>query len=195
MGSRANAFFESASRNPGDLKTEAAALAKDITPWLDKAIVKSDARALAVRLDVLTTPRLAIDRLDARVGGLLSVRPMSGSAWMLLAEGRLLSGAPLDDILSAYNMAILTARREAQVMKARVDFGFRIWEFLPESMRNTVASDFVLLMRIYRPDEAARLRTVVSLKHPEVRADMRARVAGRVAGDRRWLSRYGFEIQ
>jgi hypothetical protein len=127
--------FASAARGTGDRGDN------PIDAWFDTAPVAAMALDTALDemadADGLTAVKRRVDLLTE----LLSHRPLSSMAWLSLADGRLLSGAPYKDVLAALKMSSLTGPNEARIMWRRGMFSLQQWESLPAEFQQQAARD------------------------------------------------------
>jgi hypothetical protein len=165
--------------------------ARSLAGWSDINGLRYEALASRVALKSVSGPPVEFEGVKPDVVALLSARPMAGNFWMFLADGELLSGEPVEHVLSVFEMAVLTTPREGVNMSRRVDFAIRIWEFLPVAVRERVASDFNAVRPLLTARELQRLKTIVTAKQDGVRADLRTRLAQRAGVDAAWFSQIG----
>lgn len=191
LSARADDFSASRKPNQEPDGTEFAAMERGLAGWSDIAGVRYEAIARAVALKSVSGPPVEFEGVKPDVVTLLSSRPMAGNFWMFLADGELLSGEPIERVLSIFQMAVMTAPREGVNMSRRVDFGIRIWEFLAPDLRERVAYDFNAVRPLLNAREWQRLRAIVATKQDDVRDDLRAHLAQRARIGTSWFSLIG----
>lgn len=76
----------------------------------------------------------------------LSIRPLSSSAWLSLAEDRLSTGQPMDKVRSSLFMSALTGPHEGEVMLNRATFGLTIWPLLSPDLQRRIANDMAEML-------------------------------------------------
>jgi len=107
---------------------------------------------------------------------LLSRRPLSSVAWLSLADGWLLSGAPYKDVLAALKMSSLTGPNEARVMWRRGMFSLQQWESLPAEFQQQAARDLAGPIGAGFLDDAnvRQIKSVLGRKPVETQAQIAA---------------------
>jgi hypothetical protein len=179
-----------------DVLDDASIRAKDygtaaFVPWREIMGVRSEALVEIISLKATPGAPMLLDRVNADLGALLSIRPMVGHYWMLFAEARLMGGAGFPQALSALGMAELTAPKEAEVMLERVKFGLVFWEILPPGSRTRCTSNLVTIRPILDGGEIGSIKNILGSKNEEVRAEIRSRLRDQSGADASWLVQLG----
>jgi hypothetical protein len=132
-------------------------------------------------------PRARAQRLS-QFANVLAVRPTAGALWIAYAEEAYWLGDRADAI-KAFDMSVLTARREAACMFARILFVLRAWPDIPRDRRDAVLALLAELRRRLSEREIAMMAAIVKEQPRTVRdeiADVFARLPG---GDQHLLAR------
>ncbi len=162
---------DGAARHP---EPEWNAAKRELQRWIEIPGIRWLARSDTLALKAST--RRGLFDSEPEVVSMLSVRPMSGKDWVLLARIRLLNGIAVNRIVSAFDMAILVAPHEPAIMPERLDLGLRIWESLSPRARERIAMDFALVGPPHPAPDTERIRSILSSKSESVQADIRERV-------------------
>jgi len=165
--------------------------ANALIPWTKVAGVRAEALAEIISLKAAPSSRIPFDRMKPNVATLLTMRPMMGRYWMLFAEAQLVGGGQVSQALSAFEMAELTAPREAQVMLERIKFGLLFWELLPAGSRARSISNLVEIRPRLYPPEIAMIKTILDVKTEGVRADIRMLLEQKAGTDPTWFGQFG----
>ena len=149
---------------------------RTIDAWFDTTPVA--AMALDTALDD-TADSGGLTSVKRRIGlltQLLSRRPLSSVAWLSLADGWLLSGAPYKDVLAALKMSSLTGPNEARVMWRRGMFSLQQWESLPAEFQQQAARDLAGPIGAGFLDDAnvRQIKSVLGRKPVETQAQIAA---------------------
>jgi hypothetical protein len=189
-GAKFCAFAELNPRGDASIRTEDYGTAA-LVPWREIMGVRSEALVAIISLKAMPGAPMLLDRVNADLAVLLSIRPMLGHYWMLFAEARLVGGAAFPQALSALGMAELTAPREAEVMLERVKFGLVFWEILPPGSRTRCTSNLVAIHPILDVGEIGSIKNILGSKNDEVRAEIRSRLRSLSGPDASWLVQLG----
>jgi hypothetical protein len=115
----------------------------------------------------------AAKRAD-QLAALLSVRPLSSRNWLSLAEMRLVTGQPKEEVVTALEMSWVTGPNEGTLMWQRGVFGVLIWDLLsPEEHKLTIEQ--IVRAMIGTPienSELVRAKGVLSQKSAEAQAEI-----------------------
>jgi len=128
-------------------------------------------------VNIIGTGRVAAAQQRAEaLSRLLAVRPLAPSAWLSLAEARLVIGAPYKDVLGALKMSSVTGPNEAAVMWRRGLFAVSQWEALPPDFRQRAALDLAGPAGSFAFDDsdAQLLQRLLGAKSSEARAQIAA---------------------
>jgi hypothetical protein len=116
--------------------------AKAFGPWADTPGVATLAlERLLPRIKIGDNNLAAIIARRDQLLRYLSVRPLSSSGWLSLAEDRLSTGQPMDKVRSSLFMSALTGPHEGEVMVNRAMFGLTIWPLLSPDLKRRIAND------------------------------------------------------
>jgi hypothetical protein len=159
--------------------------------WAKVIGVRSEALAEIISLKAAPVARMPFGRVKPDLATLLTIRPMWGHYWMLFAEARMMGGEAFSQALSAFEMAELTAPREAQVMLERIKFGLLFWELFPPRLRHRCASNLVAIRPILDGHAIATIKTILDVKNEGARADIRSRVEQQAGSDVSWFGQFG----
>jgi hypothetical protein len=104
----------------------------------------------ALQSSLARTPRVsdvegARDRAR-KLTALLSVRPLSSEEWLSLAEMRVITGQPENDVRAALLMSSLSGPNEEYVMWQRGLFGLFIWQSLSPDARRRIIRDLAVAL-------------------------------------------------
>ena len=103
------------------------------------------------------------------LSAILSIEPLSSRDWLALSGVRLITDQPMEQVLGALMLSMVTGPNEGYVMADRGIFGVSLWEDLSPDLRRRAAID----LAAKEPPESGKLRAVVSTKSEMVRNELR----------------------
>jgi hypothetical protein len=131
-----------------------AALQTELTEKIDP----SDLRAAGSRREVLSA--------------ILSIKPLSPGDWLLLSGMQLITDQPMEQVLNALMLSILTGPNEGYVMADRGIFGASLWEDLSPDLRRRAAMD----LAVGEMPDPRKFQAVLSEKSEGVRSELRTAI-------------------
>ena len=143
-------------------------------PWIGAPGVT--AAALSATLTQMTDAADvdgAAKRAD-QLAALLSVRPLSSRHWLSLAEMRLVTERPKEEVVTALEMSWVTGPNEGTLMWQRGVFGVLIWELLSPEKRKLTIEQIARAMNGTPIDdsELVSAKKALSQKSAEARAEI-----------------------
>jgi hypothetical protein len=112
--------------------------------------------------------RAANSRREA-LSAILSIEPLSSSDWLFLSGVQLMTDQPMEQVLRALMLSMVTGPNEGYVMANRGIFGVALWEDLSPDLKRRTAID----LAAKEPPENGKLQAVVSTKSEVVRNELR----------------------
>lgn len=164
-------------------------------PPADPVNIPTASMALEAALDHLTDAGADASRRRLELlTRLLSVRPLSSSAWLSFSGMRLVTGEPYSGVLAALKMSALTGPNEASAMWQRGLFGLLQWESLPSDFQQRAILDLSgpMLDDLLDDRSVEQLRGVIDAKTPQVRAQVTSMLLTQGV-DERALDRVGLQ--
>jgi hypothetical protein len=150
--------------------------------------------ALGASLASVADPRdsEAVRRREETLSALLSVHPLSSTAWLSLAGTRLVVREAYQKVLSALAMSSLTGANEGSLMLRRGIFGLVQWEILPPDARHRVIADLAgaILEMSVQDIEIVPAKNVLSAKAEGTRREIADLLRAQGAPDKE-LARMG----
>jgi hypothetical protein len=115
----------------------------------------------------------AAKRAD-QLAALLSVRPLSSRNWLSLAEMRLVTERPKEEVVTALEMSWVTGPNEGTLMWQRGVFGLLIWELLSPEKRKLTIEQIARAMSgtPIEDSELVSAKNALSQKSAEARAEI-----------------------
>ena len=113
------------------------------------------------------------------VTNVLRVWPLAGAYWLRLAELRAASGRDIQSVISAYQLSVLVAPFDGQMMLARQVLGVQLWDVLSIDEQRSVLTDLVRVWNARSPDLTAKLRQATAALSPEGRQSLKAQLQTR----------------
>ena len=144
-------------------------------PASDPTTAPLPSMALDAALNNLTDAgREAAQRRVELLTQLLSVRPLSPSAWLSLAGMRLVTGQPYGNVLAALKMSAITGPNEASVMWQRGMFSLLQWESLPSDFQRRAILDLSgpMLDDLLDDSSVEQIRGLLGAKTEDVRSQV-----------------------
>jgi hypothetical protein len=130
----------------------------------------------------------AVNRRREALSALLSLRPLSSIDWLLLSDMGLITDQPMEQILEALMLSMMTGPNEGYVMADRGIFGVSLWEDLSPDLRRHVGMDLA--------DEEilkkGKFRDVLSTKSDGVRSEVRTAILATGLSPKEVERRLGF---
>jgi hypothetical protein len=143
-----------------------------ILTWKNTTGVATQARTLVRDIVLVRTPgdTAAIENALREVA---MASPTSVAAWQPLVSYQAARGIPMERVLVAFRMSVLTGSHEGYYMTQRAKFGLEYWSELPEVDRRIAIRDLVGSATDFGPD---RYRNIVASKSQAERDEIRAAV-------------------
>ena len=130
--------LSSASREQKQSTVDVSELERALPSWYNVAGVRSDAVSASIAIRRSSSPIKLLD-LEPEAVSVLTVRPMSAQAWILLAGIRFLRGQPVDRAASALQNALILAPNENDLIAERLVYGLIIWGSLSAGAKERIA--------------------------------------------------------
>lgn len=115
-----------------------------LRPWYSVPGIGALAREADLPLKLDTANRDNLARQRDSLAAYLAVRPAASLQWLMLAAGRLLLGAPAENVVSAYGLSVATGPNENDVIVERSKFGLYLWNDLPPELKKREIDDLAL---------------------------------------------------
>ncbi|MBG0811721.1 hypothetical protein IY145_20420 [Methylosinus sp. H3A] len=122
-----------------DLTAETANAAKTLALFVDDPMVGAIAETRLLELDAGASDHERRERLSR----LLARIPLSGGAWLALAQARFETEEPMEKVESALAMSSLVAPNEGWLMSRRAAFAIPLWPRLAVAARRSLVADLV----------------------------------------------------
>jgi hypothetical protein len=154
-----------------------------ILTWKNTTGVATRARTLVRDIVLVRTPgdTAAIENALREVA---VASPTSVAAWQPLVSYQAARGIPMERVLVAFRMSVLTGSHEGYYMTQRAKFGLEYWSELPEVDRRIAIRDLVGSATDFGPD---RYRNIVASKSQAERDEIRAAVMASGRGSKALL--------
>jgi hypothetical protein len=109
---------------------------------------------------------------------LLSVRPLSSRNWLSLAEIRLITARPKEEVRTALKMSWVTGPNEGVLMWQRGVFGLFVWDFLSSEERQQTITQIARAMSgmPIGDDELVSAQKALSQESLQTRAEIANRM-------------------
>jgi hypothetical protein len=111
--------------------------------WREVNGVAAAARDPAITSWSMSDPDDVVRQREA-LKDYLTVKPLSPTRWLALADADLASGEPVEAAARAYEMSVLTGPYEGYVMGRRALMGLLLWEKLGPDQRIGAARDLAV---------------------------------------------------
>ena len=113
------------------------------------------------------------------VSNVLRVWPFAGAYWARLAEIRAASGSDIRSVIAAYQMSVLVAPFDGDMMVARQALGVQLWDVLPMDDQRSVLTDLVSVWNARPAELTSRLRKATASLSPGGRKTLKAELKAR----------------
>lgn len=121
----------------------------------------------------------------------LSVAPTNGAQWLALAGAILRLGYGTEHALVAYDMAVLTARREGGQMFARALLVLREWEYIPDDRRAAAMTGLGEVGQRLGKAQVNAIRAALLAKSPASRVEIGAALPSVLAANKKFVKAIG----
>ena len=119
------------------------------------------------------------------VTNVLRVWPLAGFYWLRLAEIRAASGKDIQSVNAAYQLSVVVAPFDGEMMLARQVLGVQLWDVLSTDEQRSVLNDLVSVWNSRSPDLTAKLRQATAALSTEARQSLKEQLKARAPlGDR-----------
>src|SRR5262249_19660390 len=116
----------------------------------------------------------AISRRDG-LSAVLSIKPLSSLDWLWLSGMQSATDQPIDTVLEALTLSVLTGPNERDIMAERGIFGLSLWDALSPDLKDRAVTDLAVgAMSLERA--RFELRAVLSTELETVRNELRTRL-------------------
>lgn len=140
--------------------------------WQNTAGIADQARRLGLGVVEAEAPDDGAAVATA-LSDILANSPVSDTFWQQLADARLKSGAPIENVLAAFRMSDVAGSHEGGAMVARGLFGLEHWTNLPEADRRIVVRDVLATIgQEFKPQK--QYRRILAAKSDAERDDVLA---------------------
>jgi hypothetical protein len=116
---------------------------------------------------------------DRAVRDVLQVWPLAAAYWVRLAEIRAASGSDIQAVIGAYQLSVLAAPYDGEMMLARQVLGVQLWDVLPADDRRNVLSDLASVWDQRPPAVTEQLREATASLSAEGREALKAQMKAR----------------
>jgi hypothetical protein len=120
---------------------------------------------------------------------ILSVEPLSSSNWLSLSDMYLITDQPMEQVLGALLLSMVTGPNEGYIMGERGIFGVSLWEDLSPDLRRHVGMDLTA-EEILKKN--AKLRDVLSTKSEGIQSEVRTAILATGLAPKEVERRLGF---
>src|SRR5262245_56295078 len=143
--------------------------AETIAMWATVPGVASTALQSKLKEKINPSDLTAANGRREALSAILSIEPLSSRGWLALSGVQLITDQPMEQVLGALMLSMVTGPNEGYVMADRGIFGVSLWEDLSLDLRRRAAID----LAAKDLPEKGKLRAVVSTKSEMVRNELR----------------------
>ena len=129
----------------------------------------------------------AANRQREALSAIISLKPLSSVDWLLLSGMRLITDQPMEQVLDALMLSMVTGPNEGYVMADRGIFGASLWEDLSPDLRRRAAVDLAA-----EEIDGGKIRAILSEKSERVRGELRSAILATGLSPKEVERRLGF---
>jgi hypothetical protein len=150
---------------------------EEVSAWTNTSSVETAARSLLLEV-TLVEAKDDKAAIEGALDELAAASPTSSATWLALAEIRKTRGAPMESVLAAFRMSVLTGSHEGHFMMRRAIFGLAHWGELPQQDRQTVIRDLLGSIAPENWEAEGRYRKILAAKPKAERDSIRDALLG-----------------